>query len=73
MDNVKGDCAIGGGEGRGNRRRGNYGTSANSSSHAVKLTLEGIYERGGYNRSVSVFSDSCLKGRLSSKAPTRTL
>ncbi len=30
--NVKGDCVIGGREGRKNRR-GNYGTSANSSSH----------------------------------------
>ncbi len=33
-DNVKGDYVIGGGEGRENTRRGNYGTSANSSSHA---------------------------------------
>ncbi len=33
-DNVKGDCVIGGGEERRNGRRGNYGTSANSSSHA---------------------------------------
>ncbi len=32
LDN--GDCVIGGGEGRGgNRRTGNYGTSASSSSH----------------------------------------
>ncbi len=33
-DNVKGDFEIGGVVGRGNRRRGIYGTSANSFSNA---------------------------------------
>ncbi len=33
-ENVKGDCVVGDGEGSSNRRRGNYATSANSSSHA---------------------------------------
>ncbi len=35
---VNGGCVIGDGEGRGNGRRGNYVTSANSSSHAESST-----------------------------------
>ncbi len=53
----------------GNRRTGKYGTSA----RRVKLALEGIYERSGYNRCgepVPVFYNSFWKGRL---GPCRNL
>ncbi len=40
-----GDCVIGGGEGRRNRRRENYGTSVSSSFHAESSwRLNGLTE-----------------------------
>ncbi len=50
-DNVKGDCVIGGREGKGNRRGGNYRISANRFfPRRIKFTLERIYGGGGYIR-----------------------
>ncbi len=50
-DNVKGDCVIGGREGKGNRKGGNYRISAKNPSHAesslrLKEFTEGVVTSG---------------------------
>ncbi len=49
-DNVNGDCVIGGGEEE--QKEGKLRDfSKQFFPRRVKLTLEGVYGRGGYNRS----------------------